>query len=81
MPQFNQLDRIKSVQVVDRTDVQLQESLQVNPAVKLLSFYNDVVASAGGVPDTVLEIQGTAGQSEKLRAVGMIKDEWVQKWI
>jgi hypothetical protein len=41
---------------VDRTDVQSQELLEVNPAVKLLSFFEDVVASAGGVPDNVLEI-------------------------
>jgi hypothetical protein len=68
----------RSVEVADRTDVLLQEVLEANPAVKLLSFFEDVVASAGGVPDNVLEIQGTARKSETLRAVGMIKDEWVQ---
>ena len=43
-------------EVVDQTDVPLQELLEANPAVKLLSFFEDVVASAGGVPDNVLEI-------------------------
>jgi hypothetical protein len=52
----------RSVEVADRTDVLLQESFGANPAVQLLSFFEDVVASAGDVPDNVLEIMAQRGR-------------------
>lgn len=71
-----------------RNDGALEAALQLNPAVKLLAFYQDILSSStnkvGGVSppgNNELEIRETVGKSMKLSALEAIKTEWLQKWI
>lgn len=66
-----------------RNDRDLEAALQLNPAVKLLAFYQDVLSSSTnkvGVPkNNELETRETVGKSMKLSALEAIKTEWLQK--
>lgn len=63
-----------------RKDEELEAFLQVNPAVKLLGFYEEVLGSKMGRANE-LEIKKTERSSAKLRALEGIKADWIQKWI
>ena len=53
--------------------------LRANPAVKLLSFYEE--ALSGDKDSNELDIQETLRRSAKLRALESIKPEWIHKWV
>lgn len=61
-------------------DKELEAFLQVNPAVKLLGFYEEVLGGKGEAGNR-LEIEETKKRSAKLRAVEGVKPEWVRKWV
>lgn len=61
-------------------DGELEALLRLNPAVKLLSFYEEMLGTEKGAPNR-LEIKETARSSAKLRALEGIKTEWIQKWV
>lgn len=61
-------------------DKELEAFLQVNPAVKLLGFYKEVLGGKGEAGNR-LEIKETMKSSAKLRAVEGVKAEWVRKWV
>lgn len=61
-------------------DEELEAFLQVNPAVKLLGFYEGVLGGEGEAGNR-LEIEETKKRSAKLRAVEGVKPEWVRKWV
>ncbi|PWY91620.1 NRPS-like enzyme [Aspergillus sclerotioniger CBS 115572] len=50
-----------------------------NPAAKLLEFFEGVMAQTGR--ENVLDTEGTARLSEKLRMVDAVRSEWVEKWV
>ncbi|KAH8706029.1 hypothetical protein BGW36DRAFT_21546 [Talaromyces proteolyticus] len=60
-------------------DVDLQALLAVNPAAKLLDFFDDALNSQSA--GYSLEAAITAERSEKLRNVSAIKPEWIEKWV
>lgn len=69
-----------------RNDRDLEAALQLNPAVKLLAFYQDVLSSStnkvgvfSSPENNELEIRETVGKSMKLSALETIKTEWLQK--
>ena len=61
-------------------DTDLETLLQVNPAVKLLAFYEDVLGSKEGSGRS-WDMQKTMERSAKVRALEGIKEEWVRKWV
>ena len=63
-----------------QTDGELEASLKLNPAVKLLDFYDEVLGSKEE-PGNELEISETLKKSGKLRALESINAEWVRKWL
>ncbi|KAL9117654.1 MAG: hypothetical protein Q9187_005810 [Circinaria calcarea] len=61
-------------------DGALEAYLLVNPAVKLLGFYESLCREEGRANE--LETEKTERRSSKLRALeGGIKSEWVRKWV
>lgn len=62
------------------TEKDLDASLLVNPAVKLLDFFEEVLG-AQDQKGNVLEIEKTLEVSPKLRRLPEYKVEWMQKWI
>lgn len=60
-------------------EAELQALLAKNPAAKLLEFFEGVMAQTE--KENVLDTQLTAQSSEKLRAVGAVKSEWIEKWV
>lgn len=56
----------------------LAEMLEVNPAIKLLGFYEGLLAGDG-----LREVDGKRAMegSEKLRGLNGLKSEWMEKWI
>lgn len=60
---------------VDESD--LQALLEKNPAAKLIKFFEGIVSVQS---ENILDTQGTAGVSEKLRSIEGIKGEWIRKW-
>lgn len=52
--------------------------LRKNPAVKLLGFYEEMFRNR---TENRLQTRNTANASAKLRSLGAIKDEWIQKWV
>lgn len=69
-------------------DGDLEADLELNPAVKLLAFYQDVLLSSTNKAEGILppgknelETWETVGKSMKLGALEAIKTEWLQKWI
>lgn len=69
-----------------RNDRDLEAALQLNPAVKLMAFYQDVLSSSTNKVGVVsspknneLETRETVGESMKLSALEAIKTEWLQK--
>jgi len=63
-----------------QVDGELEASLKLNPAVKLLDFYDEVLGSKGE-PGNDLEIRETMKVSGRLRALDSINAEWVRKWV
>ncbi|KAJ5698745.1 hypothetical protein N7462_000750 [Penicillium macrosclerotiorum] len=59
-------------------DRELQQLLDRNPAAKLLEFFDGLGTAP---PDNILDTQNAAKESEKLRTIQGIKEEWVRKWI
>ncbi|KAJ6103833.1 NRPS-like enzyme [Penicillium sp. IBT 16267x] len=58
---------------------ELQLQLSKNPAAKLLEFFETAMAQT--TLENVLDAQGTAQVSEKLREVDAVKPEWIQEWV
>ena len=56
-----------------------EESLDANPAVKLMDFYEGLLEDAHRIPK--LETTETEMASPGLRAVGPVQSEWMMKWI
>lgn len=54
--------------------------LEVNPAVKLLGFYEEALG-ARKEPGNELEIRETLRRSARLRDVQGIKPDWIRKWV
>lgn len=61
-------------------DGELQALLEKNPAVKLLGFYENLLAEKADTGN-ILDTKQTAEKSAKLQVVEGIKTEWIQKWI
>ena len=61
-------------------DTDLETLLQVNPAVKLLAFYEDVLGRKEGSSRS-WDMQKTMERSAKVRALEGIRVEWVGKWV
>jgi len=57
----------------------LEKILKVNPAIKLLEFYEDVLGGEG--QRNILETKKAEGLSEKLRALDGVEREWMKKWL
>lgn len=76
--------REEAKSVVDNGDdtynVALEAALRINPAAKLLEFFEDLVACEN-VLTNQLEISETLKLSEKMRELEPVKDEWIRKWI
>jgi thioester reductase-like protein len=64
-------------------DTDLETLLRLNPAVKLLDFYQglDAQNKEQSLQANVFETSRTAENSEALRAVPAIDKEWIAKWI
>lgn len=58
---------------------EFENRLKLNPAIKLLGFYEDVLGSTQAKKRW--ETHGTVQQSTKLRELQGIKAEWVEKWV
>ncbi|KAJ5355196.1 NRPS-like enzyme [Penicillium cataractarum] len=56
----------------------LRALLEKNPAAKLIEFFEGVVSVQS---ENILDTQGTASFSEKLRSIEGIKEEWIRKWV
>lgn len=56
-----------------------EETLEANPAVKLIDFYEDLLDDGNTTPK--LETTETEMASPGLRAVGPVQGEWMMKWI
>ena len=56
-----------------------EETLEANPAVKLIDFYEDLLDDGNRIPK--LETKETEKASPGLRAVGPVQGEWMVKWI
>lgn len=61
-------------------DTDLETLLQVNPAVKLLAFYEDVLGSNEGSGRS-WDMQRTMERSAEVGALEGIRAEWVGKWV
>lgn len=61
-------------------DGEIETFLRVNPAVKLLGFYEEMLG-AKAEQGNVLEIKETERSSAKLRKLEGIKMDWIQKWV
>ena len=61
-------------------DGDLDAFLRVNPAVKLLAFFEEMLPARTG-PGNVLSIERTARSSGKMQALEGVKAEWVRKWV
>ena len=61
-------------------DSDLATLLEENPAVKLLDFYEGMVAE-DGKEGNGWKIGKTVQRSERLRSVEGVKDEWVRNWM
>ena len=62
------------------TDEDLAAFLEINPAVKLLSFYEEAMGAQKDASN-VLEVEATLRKSEKLRALESVRPEWIRKWV
>lgn len=61
-------------------DGDLEAFLRLNPAVKLLDFYEQILGSKEARVNR-LEMKETMMSSAKLRAMEGIKAEWIHKWV
>ena len=61
-------------------DSDLKSLLEVNPAVKLLSFYENVLGDKQG-SNKRWEMRKTMQTSAKMGALESIRTEWVKKWM
>lgn len=57
---------------------QLEEMLEVNPAVKLLSFYEELAHGGEGM---VADSTRAVRESTQLQKLNGIKPEWMEKWV
>ena len=62
-------------------DTDLKSLLEVNPAVKLLSFYEDVLADDKEGSKRSWEMRRTMQASAKMGALESVRVEWVRKWV
>lgn len=58
---------------------ELDKILKLNPAVKLLDFYENVLGDGGG--SNILETKETEKASNALSNLEGVKREWIAKWI
>lgn len=65
---------------VGLADSDLETLLQVNPAVKLLAFYEEVLGSKE-ISNRSWDMRETMERSTKLRALEGIKEQWLRKWV
>lgn len=61
-------------------DEDLADFLEVNPAVKLLEFYEEALGG-GKEACNEMEIEKTLRRSAKLRDLQGIKPDWIRKWV
>ena len=61
-------------------DSDMESLLQVNPAVKLLAFYEEVLGSKE-LSKRSWDMRETMESSTKVRGLEGIKVEWVRKWV
>ena len=61
-------------------DSDLKSLLEVNPAVKLLDFYEDVLGNKDG-SNRSWEMRKTMQTSKKMGALEGVRTEWVKKWV
>ena len=62
------------------TEEEIEASLLVNPAVRLLDFFEEVLGSQDQ-EGNMLGIEKTLEVSPKLRDLPELKVEWIQKWV
>ena len=62
-------------------DSDLETLLRKNPAVKLLTFYEDVLGSQEEGAGRSWEMRETMERSRKVRELEGVKAEWVRKWV
>ena len=58
-----------------------KENVTINPAVKLLEFYETLRALGRGMPFARLATEKTEGASESLRTLEAVKGEWMANWV
>lgn len=56
-----------------------KESLDANPALKLMEFYETLLSSEAGL--AMLETEETQKASPALKALGPVRREWMAKWM
>ncbi|PQE27801.1 NRPS-like enzyme protein [Rutstroemia sp. NJR-2017a BVV2] len=61
-------------------DGEMEDLLRVNPAVKLLDFYEGLMGTGQEVPNR-LAVEKTLQVSARLEALEAIKVEWIRKWV
>ncbi|MCJ1466280.1 hypothetical protein MMC07_004899 [Pseudocyphellaria aurata] len=61
-------------------DGEIEAFLRVNPAVKLIGFYEDLFITKAE-QGNVLEIEETERSSAKLHTLEGLKVDWIQKWV
>ena len=62
-------------------EADLESALRLNPAVKLLGFYEEMFRPAEEGPVSELELRETLARSEKLRRMPGLQASWVQRWV
>lgn len=65
---------------VTLADSDLETLLQVNPAVKLLAFYEEVLGNKE-TSNRSWDMRETMERSTKVRALEGIKEQWLRKWV
>ncbi|KAI4284166.1 MAG: hypothetical protein L6R38_001622 [Xanthoria sp. 2 TBL-2021] len=58
----------------------LDKALKLNPAAKLLDFYNEIMRSSD-TPGVKWELEKTLARSEHLRDLASLQDAWIEKWV
>lgn len=71
------LDKVRAdAEMTGSADVEAM--LKSNPAVKLLGFYEKLAEDRENL---AFETSKTEGASSKMRSIGEIKPEWIQRWV
>ncbi|KAL8830924.1 MAG: hypothetical protein Q9191_001159 [Dirinaria sp. TL-2023a] len=70
--------QILSSKIVEKAD--LEKALQLNPAAKLLDFYEEIFRPADE-PVSQFELQQTLRLSATLRNMHSLREPWIQRWV